>query len=113
MAEIKRGFSTKDYEAIEEQKALQGYSPWKKWRHALYKHLKKKQLGELSEEQDAVLHKVYFLRRQMQLKEAGAGKELQALSDTLPGSFFENPTTSRAIAFIRDKTPTNNKRQKV
>ena len=110
MAEIKRGFSTKDYEAIEEQKALQGYAPWKKWRHALYKHLKKKQLEELSEEQDTVLHKVYFLRRQMQLKEAGAKQELQDFSDTLPESFFENPTASRAITFIREKTPTGNER---
>ena len=110
MSEIKRGHSTKDYEAIKEQEALKGYPPWKKWRHALNKHLKKEQLGKLSEEQDVVLHKIYFLRRLMQLKEAGAGEKLQTFSDTLPGSFFENPTTSRAIDFIRDKTPTENER---
>jgi hypothetical protein len=110
MPEIKIGFSTKDYEAIEEQEVLQGYPPWKKWRHALNKHLKKEQLGKLSEEQDVVLHKIYFLRRLMQLKEAGAGEKLQTYSNTLPESFFENPTASRAITFIRDKTPTGNER---
>jgi hypothetical protein len=108
MSKIKEGYSTKDYEAIEEQKALKGYPPWKKWRHALYKHLKKEQLGKLSEEQDVVLHKIYFLRRLMQLKEAGAKESLQNFSDTLPESFFENSTARSAVTFIVEKTPTGN-----
>ncbi len=105
MAEIKRGYTLRDFEAIQEAKFLGPYPAWDGWKHALFNRLKEQGL-DLPNNTEKILHEWYVLRREIQLgiKTTRDSDEFHGYLEENNPQIFDNAGVVEAFRFITSKT---------